>query len=134
MRIESLTPSERAWLARYRAICLAMPDAVEAIKWGHPNFVVGGKIFASFGKEAGRMSVGFKCAPLEQAELVASDRYFVAPYAGRFGWVCYELRGRIPWREIAERVARSYQLVAAGSRKKHPAGRKFGAAPGRDTR
>jgi len=38
-----MTPKE------FRRIALSMPDAVEASHMGHPDFRVGGKVFATIG-------------------------------------------------------------------------------------
>ncbi|MEO8450711.1 MAG: MmcQ/YjbR family DNA-binding protein [Gemmatimonadota bacterium] len=117
MNAERYSAQEVAWLERFRNICLAIPGATEALKWGHPNFLIGKKIFASFGREVGVISVAFKCPEPKQAALLASGRYIAAPYVGRYGWVCFPLRGRIPWGELAEGVAESCKLVAAKPRR-----------------
>jgi predicted DNA-binding protein (MmcQ/YjbR family) len=117
-KLELSNAGEKRVLDRLRTVALALPGAEEAIKWGHPNFLVGGKIFASFGRDGGRLTIGFKCSPLDQAERVATGRYRVAPYVGRFGWVCFDVVGRVPWREIADGIKRSHQLISAGSKKR----------------
>jgi len=116
MRYEPADQAEAKLLGRIRKICLALPGAREEIKWGHPNWVVGGKLFAGFGKEAGVLAVGLKTIPLRQAELVARGPYVVAPYVGRYGWVSLPLRGRIPWRELEELLIESHRLVAPAKR------------------
>ena len=113
MNPERYTAQERVWLEKFRTICLALPGATEALKWGHPNFLIGKKIFASFGREVGEISVAFRCPEARQAALIAGGRYIAAPYVGRHGWLCFPLKGRIPWSELAELVAESYQLVGA---------------------
>jgi predicted DNA-binding protein (MmcQ/YjbR family) len=111
MRVAEFTPRELAYLERVRAVCLRLPDAEEAIKWGYPNFLARGKIFCGFGRESGVATVGLKTTPLRQAELVATGRYYVAPYVGRFGWVSHPLTGRIRWKELEELIEESYRLI-----------------------
>jgi predicted DNA-binding protein (MmcQ/YjbR family) len=120
MRVARFTPKEAALLERVRAICLALPGAEEAIKWGHPNFLVGGKVFCGFGRDGGVATVGLKTSPLRQAELVASGRYYVAPYVGKYGWVSHPLTGRIRWRELRELIEGSYGLVRPSRRRRSP--------------
>ena len=38
-------------LARLRKLCLELPGTRETLTWGHPNFRVGDKIFASYGDD-----------------------------------------------------------------------------------
>ena len=111
MRVTEFTAKELAQLERVRTICLRLPDAEEAIKWGHPNFLARGKIFCGFGREGGIATLGMKTTPLRQAELVASGRYYVAPYVGRFGWVSHPFTGRVRWKELRELIEESYQLL-----------------------
>jgi len=117
MRYRPAGPAEAKLLDRIRKICLALPGAAEAIKWGHPNWTVGGKLFAGFGKENGVLTVGLKTTPLRQAELVAQGPYLVAPYVGRFGWVSLPLGRRIPWRELEELLVESHRLVGPTKRR-----------------
>ena len=37
---------ESAILARLRRVCLGLPEVRETVKWGHPTFEAGKKIFA----------------------------------------------------------------------------------------
>lgn len=112
MKAEVYTRKELALLERVRAMCLALPGAEEALKWGHPNFLVKGRIFCGFGRESGVATVSLKTLPLRQAELVAGGRYRVAPYVGKYGWVSYPLTGRIRWAELRELIRESHRLVS----------------------
>jgi hypothetical protein len=49
-----------ALLNRIRRICLALPDTKETPTWGKPHFRVGEKIFAGFGEQDGRPTLGMK--------------------------------------------------------------------------
>ena len=67
--------------ARFRA--LALPEAVEGAHVDHPDFRVGGKIFATLGP--GERWGGVKLAPWEQEKLVAAEADAYEPFAGAWG-------------------------------------------------
>jgi predicted DNA-binding protein (MmcQ/YjbR family) len=99
-------------LARLRKICLGLPEVRETVKWGHPTFEAGKKIFAVLDRYEGRPCIAFR-APLETVdELLADERFTEAPYAARFGWVCLNIDARLDWAEIERLVQGSYRLVA----------------------
>lgn len=54
-----------------RRIALALPEAVESSHMGHPDFRVGGKIFASL--PADGASVSLKTTPADLDALVVAD-------------------------------------------------------------
>ncbi len=97
-----------------RAICLALPEAVEKEAWGDPTFRVLDKIFAMVKAGDGRLSVWCKAPPGSQAVLVGADPdlFFVPPYVGHKGWVGMRLDRSPEWREVAIVVTRSYKLIA----------------------
>ena len=99
-------------LDRLRAICLALPVTTETITWGHPNFRVGGKIFAAFELHRGRACVCFKTTEPIRLALLEDERYFIPPYSGRFGWVARYLDGRVRWKELEGFLQSSYRKVA----------------------
>src|SRR5437763_1984499 len=106
-------PKADPLLVRVRALCLALPGTRETLTWGHPNFRVGDKIFASYGDEGtGEPVVGFKAPPALQMALAGDPRVFVAPYVGKHGWRCLRLGGRVDWAEVATLVEASYRLIA----------------------
>jgi predicted DNA-binding protein (MmcQ/YjbR family) len=103
---------ESAILARLRRVCLGLPEVRETVKWGHPTFEAGKKIFAVLDRYEGRPCLAFR-APLENVDdLLTDSRFTEAPYAARFGWVCLYFGGRIDWAEVERLVADSYRLVA----------------------
>ncbi|MFN0006698.1 MAG: hypothetical protein ACKVXR_02230 [Planctomycetota bacterium] len=55
-------------LARFRAICLSLPDTKETLTWGKPHFRVGEKIFAGFGDEGGADLVTAKRTPTRKVK------------------------------------------------------------------
>ena len=82
------------------------------MKWGHPTFEAGKKIFAVLDRYDGRPCIAFR-APLETLdELLTDERFTEAPYAARFGWVCLNIEGSIDWAEVERLVQGSYRLVA----------------------
>ena len=105
-----------ASVARIRAICLALPEAVEKPFGDHssPAFRVRDKFFAMVDEEGATMNV--KAPKGVQGILVASDseRFFVPRYVGHIGWVGVRLdRPADPdWDELAEMITESYCLIA----------------------
>jgi predicted DNA-binding protein (MmcQ/YjbR family) len=101
-------------IERLRAICLALPEAVEKETWGDATFRVREKIFAMEWREDGRLSVWCKAPPGSQQILVTADpkRFFVPPYVGHKGWIGMRLDNRPDWAEVETVVKRSYKLVA----------------------
>jgi predicted DNA-binding protein (MmcQ/YjbR family) len=101
-------------IERLRAICLALPEAVEKEAWGDPTFRVRDKIFAMEKRGDGRRSVWCKAPPGSQMVLVGADpeRFFVPPYVGHKGWVGMRLDADPDWDEVATFVRRSYRLIA----------------------
>jgi predicted DNA-binding protein (MmcQ/YjbR family) len=108
-------PRPSATLERLRALCLSLPGTSEKASWGHPNFRVAEKIFASYGEYDGRLSVGFKTTKEHQAELVRDPRFIVAPYVGKHGWVCQYVELAFQWSELEAHVLASYRLIAPRS-------------------
>jgi predicted DNA-binding protein (MmcQ/YjbR family) len=99
---------------RLRAICLALPEAVEKEAWGDPTFRVREKIFAMEKRGDGRVSVWCKAPPGSQMVLVGADptRFFVPPYVGHKGWIGMRLDDGPDWSEVAQVVRRSYRMIA----------------------
>jgi hypothetical protein len=101
-------------LDQLRAICLALPEAVETGGVGDPSFKVREKIFAMRHLHGGRWSMWCKAPPGVQQGLVESDptRFFVPPYVGHHGWVGVFLDVHYDWDEIADLVIDSYRMTA----------------------
>jgi hypothetical protein len=66
-----------------RKIALALPHAVEGAHGGHPDFRVGGEVFATLRPELKRAVV--MVGPEEQAMLVAAEPDVFTPVAGFWG-------------------------------------------------
>lgn len=105
-------------LARLRAICLALPEAVEKVSHGEPTWFAGtGKVFAMLDDHhhgAPHLSVWLPAALGDQEALVQRDprRYFRPPYVGHRGWVGIVLDTGPDWRAVAELVDQAYRLAA----------------------
>jgi predicted DNA-binding protein (MmcQ/YjbR family) len=99
-------------LAKFRAICLSFPDTKETPTWGKPHFRVGEKIFAGFGDEDEKCSIGFKLE-MDHARAILRDKRFTrAPYVGHKGWVSMDVSGATDWDQVRELVEESYELIA----------------------
>jgi predicted DNA-binding protein (MmcQ/YjbR family) len=101
-------------LTRLRALCLALPEAVERETWDLPTFRVRGKIFAMAPGAGHDLTVWCKAPPGAQQVLVGADpdRFFAPPYVGPRGWIGIRLHPLPDWDEVAGLVRRSYRLVA----------------------
>jgi len=101
-------------LERLRALCLALPEAIERPTWGTPTFRVRDKIFVIFTAGDGQPSISCKASPGGQEVLVGSqpERYYVPPYVGNRGWVGVRLGGAVDWSQVADLVEESYRLTA----------------------
>jgi predicted DNA-binding protein (MmcQ/YjbR family) len=99
---------------RLRAICLALPEAIEKQAWGDPTFRVREKIFAMEKRGDGRISLWCKAPMGSQSVLVGADpdRFFVPPYVGHKGWIGMRLDDDPDWDEVAFLIKRSYRLIA----------------------
>lgn len=69
--------------ARFRALALALPEAVEREHMDHPDFRVRGKIFATLGPDEAWGMV--KLTPEQQAAFLRSEPDVFAPAAGAWG-------------------------------------------------
>jgi predicted DNA-binding protein (MmcQ/YjbR family) len=100
-------------LVRLRAVCLALPEAVEKETWENSTFRIRDKIFAMVHASDGRPGVWCKAPPGAQTILVmaAPDRFFRPPYVGPKGWIGIWLDGPVDWVEVADLVGRSYRMT-----------------------
>jgi predicted DNA-binding protein (MmcQ/YjbR family) len=99
-------------LDRVRAICGALPEVTEDVKWGHDLcFCVRKKMFVVINLEPPHQ-LAFKCTPESFAELVERPGIIPAPYMARNMWVQeQELGETLDGRELAALVKASYDLV-----------------------
>ena len=103
----------KSTLETVRRICLSLPETEETPTWGKPHFRVKRKIFAGYGEEKGRETIGFKLE-MEHAELlVQNDKRFTrAPYVGHKGWVSMDAAGAKDEKELRSLILESYRLIA----------------------
>jgi len=104
-------------LDHIRRYSKSLPHVEEDVKWGHDLcFLIGRKMFCVLNLEPARgdkSMVAFKATPEEFAELVEREGIIPAPYMARNHWVSLADYSAIPWRELQQRIARSYELVKA---------------------
>src|SRR5437867_12702480 len=93
---------EPALLMKLRQICLALPEAAETVKWGHPTFEAGKKIFAVLDHYYGQPCIAFRATKKEQVRILRDKRFFPAPYAAAHGWVCLRAEGEPKWSEVRD--------------------------------
>jgi len=98
-------------LERVRRLCLALPEAREALAWGHPVFKAGTKTFAAIEFVDSRPSVAFRLEPLDVDLLLKRPSFFATPY-GRGLWVSAWADGPLDWPLVTRLVERSYRVVA----------------------
>jgi predicted DNA-binding protein (MmcQ/YjbR family) len=103
---------ESSLLTRLRRICLRLPEVRETVKWGHPTFEAGKKIFAVLDRYEGRLCIAFRTQRENLEEMLTDKRFMEAPYASRYGWVCLFADGPIDWAEVERLLLASYRLVA----------------------
>jgi len=96
-------------VARLRAICLALPEAVEKLSHGEPTW------FAGKGKSFAMLDDHHHGA---QEALIESDpkRFFRPPYVGPSGWVGVVLDDRPDWAVVAWLVEQAYRSAARSRR------------------
>jgi len=70
--------------AQFREIALSFPEAVEAAHMGHPDFRVGGKVFATLGYPNQGRGV-LVLSPEEQQELISKHPKMFEPVTGGWG-------------------------------------------------
>ena len=105
-------------LARWREICLALPEVTEKVSWGDVlTFRVSDKIFAQYEDNhhgSGRVEMWCKAPPGAQEVLVGAEpeRFFVPPYVGHHGWIGVRLDVPVDWGVVAGLVADSYRMTA----------------------
>ncbi|MGB8543616.1 MAG: MmcQ/YjbR family DNA-binding protein [Candidatus Acidiferrales bacterium] len=110
--------AEEPRLTGVTQICMALPEATREVMGSHAGFRVRKKVFAYFLDDHhgdGIVSVCARALPGDNTALIAAqpERFYMPAYIGPRGWVALRLdRGAVDWKEVAELVKTSYQLVA----------------------
>jgi predicted DNA-binding protein (MmcQ/YjbR family) len=111
-------------LARLRAICLAIPGAVEKLSHGEPTWFTGprGKVFAMFDNHhhgGEHISAYFAATMDAQEMLIAQDpqRYWRPPYVGHRGWIAVILDTGPDWEAVEHLAREAFAMIAAPRRK-----------------
>ncbi len=95
----------------FRALALALPNAVEGAHFGAPDFRVNGKIFAQLTQDG---TLGLvKLSPEIQQWAVATypDICWVEPSWGRYGWTRFDWQA-VPGDIVIDLLRHSWRLVA----------------------
>jgi hypothetical protein len=93
----------------FRKLALAVDDAVEGGHMDHPDFRIGGRIFATLGyRNAGHAMV--KLSPEEQAVVIAAHSDVFAPASGAWGRAGSTIVNLAPAKSAS--VARAVELAA----------------------
>ena len=69
---------------QFRRLALALPEASEKAHHGHPDFRVGGKVFATLGYPGGDWAM-VKLTPAQQRRLVKAEPDAFSPVKGGWG-------------------------------------------------
>ncbi len=101
-----------ALLKKLRGVCLALPEALESVKWGNPHFCVREKIFAGCDDDGDRIVVSFKLEMAQAKTIVQMPGFSRAPYVGHKGWVSVDLALFTDWHPIKELIGESFRLIA----------------------
>lgn len=109
---------------QFRKLALGCAGAVEASHMGHPDFRVGGKIFASLGFPVDAFAT-VRLTPDQQARLMAAAPDVFMPSSGawgRSGWTTIRLaKAKVSLtRSAVELAFESVAAVAPKKRRKRP--------------
>ena len=96
---------------RLAGICLSLPGTTELIAWGHPDFRVGGRSFATLESHKGVLSIAVRASEEGQDLLLDDRRFFVTPYSGGRGWVSFNVDGRIRWSLVKDLCGRAHAMA-----------------------
>ena len=106
-------------LEQAKAMCRALPGAVEDVKWGsNIVFSVGLKMFAVASGEGEAPGISFKVEDERFLELTDRPGIIPAPYLARAKWVRVSSPDALDDAEAAALLRRSYELVFAKLSKK----------------
>ncbi len=107
-------------ITRAHDYCAALPGATRDIKWAfgdsaHAVFSVGGKMFAMFGTENGKLvdGISFKADDTRFLELTDREGFIPAPYLARAKWVRLAAIKRLSDAEAKALLSDAHRVVMA---------------------
>lgn len=105
---------------RIRTICLALPNVVETVNWGHHLVYwvgdrdIGGKMFAMTDLDGtGTGVLWFHCGAERFHELLEIEGICASPYLAKAHWVTVERWDVLRPRQIEEELAQARALIYA---------------------
>lgn len=116
-RAMRLSPAGRAWLARVRAQCLALPSVTERVSHGAVTFFTGDRAFAYLVENHhgdGKLAVICAAPPGFQAMILetAPHAYYRPAYVGHRGWIGVQLDRGLPDGEVEAVLTQAHRAVA----------------------
>ena len=106
----TLDAEELSALARLRRLAARLPGSREALSFGHPAFLTGGKAYAVLDRYKGAPCLWLKVDPMERRALLAHPGWFAAPYDPRHAALCCRLDA-VDWRRLQRLLRMSYALT-----------------------
>jgi len=100
-------------LERLRNYCLALPEVRETVKWNHPTFEAGKKVFAVLETHPEGICLALRVSnEKERLDLVQNQGFSLAPYWTHQGWVFRAVDPACDWDQLNALVLKSYRSVA----------------------
>ena len=103
---------------RIREICLALPNAVETVNWGHHLVYwagdrdIGGKMFAMTDLDGtGTGVLWFHCGAERFHELLETEVIIASPYLAKAHWVTMERWDTLKPRQVEDELRRARDLI-----------------------
>ena len=103
---------------RIREICLALPDVVETVNWGHHLVYwagdrdIGGKMFAMTDLDgSGTGVLWFHCGSERFHELLEHQGIIASPYLAKAHWVTIERWDTLKPRQVEDELRRARDLI-----------------------
>jgi predicted DNA-binding protein (MmcQ/YjbR family) len=103
---------------RIREICLALPNVVETVNWGHhlvywaADRDIGGKMFAMTDIDGvGTGVLWFHCGAERFHELLETEGIIASPYLAKAHWVTMERWDTLKPRQVEDELCRARDLI-----------------------
>jgi predicted DNA-binding protein (MmcQ/YjbR family) len=95
---------------RVRALCLSLPNTMEASAWGHPNFRTKKRMYVALESHEGRPSIAIRLVADKVKELCAGGKYFSTRY-GKGQWVSTYADKRLNWVLLKHLIQQAHSLA-----------------------